>query len=49
MPPYERLERATSGLRGRHRLLAVADGVMPDWSTLQVTSPTTSLDERGRT
>jgi hypothetical protein len=27
--PYERLERATSGLRGRLRLMAVSDGVMP--------------------
>ena len=47
--PYERLERATAGLRGRLRLLAADDGVMPDWSTLQVTGPTMSLDARGRT
>ena len=47
--PFENRERATAGLRGRLRLLAVADGVTPDWSTLQVTGPTTSLDLRGRT
>ena len=47
--PYEHLERATAGLRGRLRLMAADDGVMPDWSTLTVTGPTTSLDGRGRT
>jgi hypothetical protein len=47
--PYEHLERATAGLRGRLRLMAVADGVMPDRSTLQVSGPATSLDGRGRT
>jgi hypothetical protein len=47
--PYEHLERATAGLRGRLRLIAADDGVIPDWSTLRVTGPETSLDGRGRT
>ncbi len=47
--PYEHLERTTAGLRGRLRLMAVDDGVLPDWSTLTVTGPTTSLDGLGRT
>ncbi len=28
--------------------MATDDGVMPDWSTLQVTGPATSLDGLGR-
>ena len=47
--PYEHVERATAGLRGRLQLMAADDGAVPDWSTLTVTGPTTSLDARGRT
>ena len=47
--PYEHHERAAAGLRGRLRLMAADEGVTPDWSTLTVTGPTTSLDGRGRT
>lgn len=47
--PYDHLERATAGLRGHLRLIAADDGVTPDWSTLQVSGPTRSLDGRGHT
>ena len=49
--PYDNLERATAGLRGRLRLM-VADRnpeALPDWSTLVVTGPTTTKDARGNT
>ncbi len=39
--PYDNLERATAGLRGRLRLMAVDHGAdaPPDWTTLVVTGP----------
>lgn len=49
--PYDNLERATAGLRGRLRLM-VADrnpDALPDWATLVVTGPTTTKDARGNT
>ncbi len=49
--PYDNLERATAGLRGRLRLMA-ADrhpDASPDWTTLVVTGPTTKKDARGNT
>ena len=51
MLPYDNLERATSGLRGRLRLMAVARGAdaPPDWTTLVVTGPKTMKDARGNT
>ena len=49
--PYDHLERATAGLRGRLRLMITDDtcAASPDWDTLVVTGPTTSQDARGRT
>jgi hypothetical protein len=46
--PYEHLQRATAGLRGQLRLLAVDAGEVPDWSTLAVTGPTESIGAHGR-
>ena len=41
--PYDNLERATAGLRGRLRLIIAGDpDALPDWATLVVTGPTTS-------
>lgn len=47
--PYEHRERATAGLRGQLRLVAIGTGATPDWMTLQVTGPRTTVDGRGRT
>ncbi len=49
--PYDNLERATAGLRGRLRLMALDHGLdaSPDWSTLVVTGPTATKDARGNT
>lgn len=38
--PYDDRARAAAGLRGQLWLLAAADGVRPDWSTLQIEGPT---------
>jgi hypothetical protein len=49
--PYDSLERATAGLRGRLRLMVADHGpdLLPDWDTLVVTGPTTTKDARGNT
>lgn len=38
--PYDDRERAATGLRGQLRLMAIAGGAIPDWSTLEVAGPT---------
>ncbi|WP_448642346.1 hypothetical protein [Geodermatophilus sp. URMC 63] len=38
--PYDNHERATLGLRGQLRLTAMANGAVPDWTTLSVNGPT---------
>jgi hypothetical protein len=38
--PYDDRERAVAVLRGQLRLMAIAGGIMPDWSTLEVAGPT---------
>jgi hypothetical protein len=47
--PYERLERATAGLRAelRRQLLAADVPEMPRWETLAVTGPKEFTDLRG--
>jgi hypothetical protein len=47
---YPHSERATAGLRAelRHKLTDASETV-PDWSTLVVTGPMESTDDRGRT
>ncbi len=47
--PYADRERATAGLRGQLRLMALAAAATPDWSTLSVTGPTEVLGARSRT
>ncbi len=37
--PYDDLVRATAGLRGQLRPMAIADGATPDWSTMVVQGP----------
>ena len=46
--PYSDTARATAGLRGRLRIMALADGAHPDWSTLRVAGPVEVPDLRGR-
>ncbi len=38
--PYYNHERAILGLRGQLRLMALANGAVPDWTTLCVNGPT---------
>ncbi|WP_347059659.1 hypothetical protein ABC795_04225 [Blastococcus sp. HT6-30] len=47
--PYDDRERATAGLRGQLRLMAVCDDATPDWTTLNVAGPTPSPGLHGRT
>ncbi|MDP9359638.1 MAG: hypothetical protein M3R02_30995 [Chloroflexota bacterium] len=47
--PYEDRERATSGLRGQLRLMAIADGGNLDWTSLTVEGPTTAPGPHGAT
>ena len=37
--PYEDRTRALAGLRGQLRIMAVAAGTTPDWTTLTVAGP----------
>ncbi|MGK5113400.1 MULTISPECIES: hypothetical protein [unclassified Geodermatophilus] len=46
--PYNDRQRATAGLRGQLRLIAGADGTVPDWSTLVVEGPEEALAAHGR-
>ncbi len=47
--PYEHLERATAGLRGQLRLMAIAGGVSPDWTTLLIEGPVEAMGLHGAT
>lgn len=47
--PYNDVGRATAGLRGQLRLLAVDRGHCPAWTTFSVSGPTQRTDARGRT
>ena len=47
--PYAHRERAVAGLRGQLRVMAVAGGTTPDWTTLAVEGPTMAPSLRGRT
>ena len=47
--PYVNVEQATTGLREQLRLIALAGGGIPDWSTLNLEGPTESPDQHGRT
>jgi len=46
--PYEHVERATAGLRAKLRYQLLDLGAAPDWSTLEVSGPVTTLDGMGR-
>jgi hypothetical protein len=46
--PYEHVERATAGLRAELRYKLLDLGAAPDWSTLEVGGPVTTLDGRRR-
>jgi hypothetical protein len=46
--PYPDTAGATAGLRGRLRIMALADGAHPDWSTLIVEGPVEAPDLRAR-
>ncbi len=45
--PYDDLVRATAGLRGQLRPMAIADGATPDWSTMAVEGPTETVGRHG--
>ncbi|MGY1730139.1 hypothetical protein ACI798_01365 [Geodermatophilus sp. SYSU D01045] len=45
--PYDDRERATAGLRGQLRLIAIADEAVPDWSSLTVEGPTKAVGRHG--
>jgi hypothetical protein len=38
--PYDDQERAGAALRGQLRIMAIAGGATPDWSTLEIAGPT---------
>ena len=46
--PFEHVERATAGLRAKLRWKLLDLGAAPDWSTLDVSGPVTTLDGMGR-
>ncbi|MGY1830150.1 hypothetical protein ACI8AA_06920 [Geodermatophilus sp. SYSU D01180] len=45
--PYDDRDRATAGLRGQLRLMAIADGASSDWSTMVVTGPEEAVGRHG--
>lgn len=47
--PYVDVEQATTALREQLRLIALAGGGIPDWSTLVVDGPTEPTGQHGRT
>ncbi len=47
--PYNDRHRATAGLRGHLRIIALTEGATPDWSTMVVQGPTETTGQRGRT
>ncbi len=46
--PYDDLERVTAALRGQLPIMALADDVRPDWSTLIVEGPTETSGLHGQ-
>jgi hypothetical protein len=46
--PYEHALRATAGLRATLPYQLLDLGAAPDWSTLEVSGPVTTLDGMGR-
>ena len=46
--PFEHVERAPAGLRATLRWKPLDLGAAPDWSTLEVSGPVTTLDGMGR-
>ncbi len=46
-PPFNRPERAAAGLRAQLRLLAVDQGLWPDWFTFTVMALDPTVDARG--
>ena len=46
--PYDSRERAAAGLRAQLRLQAVDQGLIVDWTSFDVTGPTTAPDAQGR-
>ncbi len=46
--PYPDRDRATAGLRGQLRLMVLAGGTTPDWSTLIVEGPVETPGLHGR-
>jgi hypothetical protein len=47
--PHEDRSRALPGLRGQLRIMAVAAGTTPDWTTLTVVGPDVVAGARGST
>ena len=47
--PYNDVERATRGLRGQLRLMALDDGGNVDWATLTVLGPIEAPGPKGST
>jgi hypothetical protein len=47
--PYNNRERAVASLRDQLRVMALAGGGSPNWSTLVVEGPTEAPGPRGRT
>ena len=45
--PYDNAEEATTALRGQLRIMTLAGGGIPDWSTLAVEGPTESTGLHG--
>jgi hypothetical protein len=45
---YEHVQRAWAGLRATLRYQLLDFGAAPDWSTLEVSGPVTTLDGMGR-
>jgi hypothetical protein len=46
--PHEDRSRALDGLRGQLRIMAVAAGATPDWTTLRVAGPDEVADAQQR-
>ena len=46
--PYDNEEQASAALRGQLRIIALAGGGIPDWSTLVVEGPLESTGFSGR-
>jgi hypothetical protein len=46
--PYEHVDRATAGLRAKVHYQLLDLGAAPDWSTLEIRGPVTTLDRMVR-